>query len=534
MDKTNKQSFVQGAFILMVASLIIKGIGAVYKIPIINLIGEEGNGIFTIAYYIYTFMFIVSTAGLPVAVSKMVAEANALGRPLEVRRIARTALFTFLGVGAFFTLVVWLGVDMFTYFTVSAAKYAILAIAPAIFFTCVISAIRGYFQGMSNMVPTAISQIIEALGKLAFGLVLAIWLDRQGYGLEVVVAGAIGGVTLGTLVSAIYVALCYVWDSRRRRREEPVTQDISEVPSRSVILKRLIKLAIPVTIGASVLSLTNLMDTFVVLGRLQEGCLMTEPEASALYGVYNMAVTLFNIPPALVSGIAISIIPAIAAALALSNRERSVRLTETAFRFTALLTLPCAFGMAMVARPALGLVYYNLPDSVETATPLLWLLCPAMFFVSTATMTNAILQAIGRERAPVKSMLIGGLVKLSTNYILVGIPAINMHGAPIGTTLCYAVITVINVWMIRRAGLKFSLGRALMKPLIAAGAMGLFTWLIGKPLYAMLGQKLGVVVVVGLSALFYLLMLIATKALPKEDILMLPKGEKIAKILRIH
>lgn len=540
MSKNKSQSFVEGAFVMMFASIVVKIIGALFKIPIMNLIDVEGSGIFTVAYNIYTFMFILSTAGLPVAVSKMVAEANALGRQREVKKIARVTLTTFVIIGIFCSLVMIIFANQLALMMSSSASvYAIMAIAPAIFFTCIVSAIRGYFQGLSNMVPTAVSQVIEALGKLVFGLALAYYLSGQGYSIDIVVAGAIGGVTLGTLISAAYVILVRLRDINHQ--QQVADSGGYETQPWSRILKSLIKLTIPITIGASVLGLTNIIDMGVVMSRLQEGCFMTEPEATSLYGIYSMAQTLFGIPPALMSGFGASIIPAIAGALALNNREKSARHIETAFRMMALITLPCAFGMAAIAGPTLRMLYYNI-ERVGEATPLLMLLCPAMFLVSAVTITNAILQAMGRERAPIKSMAVGGAVKLVTNYVLVGIPAINIHGAPIGTIICYGTITVLNIVMIRRAGVNFSLSKAIVKPFASSAIMGVFAWLIYSPLHAMAGalvasskiaMALAVTATVGLAAVLYVLLLVATKALPREDVLMLPKGEKIAKLLRI-
>ncbi len=517
----------------MVASIVVKVIGAVFSIPLTNLYGAEGTAIFNVAYYIYTFMFIVSTAGLPVAVSKMVAEANALGRHKEVRRIASVTFVTFVVVGLFFSGVMIFGIDIFMELAGSRMSYyAVLAIAPTIFFTCIISAIRGYYQGLSNMVPTAVSQVIEAVGKLVFGLGLAYYLTSKGYGLEIVVAGAIGGVTIGTVLSAAYILLVRAKDIRQNKQRLQAQED-GPCRSKQEIFKKLIALTVPITIGASVLSLTNLIDTFMVLNRLQDGVMMTDIEANYLYGAYGMAVKFFNLPQTVIVGVGVSIIPAISSALAKANRLQALKLTESAFRLTGLLAFPCAVGLGVLPNPIMGLLYYNQLEDVAVATPLLTLISPAVFLVAMVTVTNAVLQATGKIKIPVKSMAIGGVVKLATNFILVGMPAINISGAPIGTCLCYGTITVLNIIAIRREGIGFSFSRVFVKPLISSAVMGVFAYLIFPPIAGFVGNNVGILVTIGMAAVVYVLMLVATKALPREDILMLPKGEKIARLLRV-
>ena len=196
--------------------------------------------------------------------------------------------------------------------------------------------------------------------------------------------------------------------------------------------------------------------------------------------------------------------------------------------------MPCAVGLAVLAEPILGLLYFNIPDEVAIAAPLLRIISPAVLMVGLVSVVNALLQGMGRERIPVITMLCGGVVKLVANYIMVGNPAINIHGAPVSTTLCYSTIAILGMIVIHRQGIRISYFRVFGKPLISAAVMGVFAWLAFGPVSALLGAKLGCLVTVGLSAVIYLLMLIATKALPKEDVLMMPKGAKIAKLLRIE
>ena len=191
MSRQKSGSFLGGTFLLMLSGIVVKVIGAFFSIPLANLYGADGNDIFISAYYVYSAMYVISSAGLPVAVSKMVSEARALGRGREVQRIAKVALCTFLILGAALSLTMVLLVDPICTLIGGSCRYAILTVAPTIFFTCVVSAVRGYYQGLSNMVPTAVSQVIEAMGKLVFGLGLAWYLMDAGYTLDIVVANTL-------------------------------------------------------------------------------------------------------------------------------------------------------------------------------------------------------------------------------------------------------------------------------------------------------------------------------------------------------
>ena len=533
MSRQKSGSFLGGTFVLMLSGIVVKVIGAFFSIPLANLYGADGNDIFISAYYVYSAMYVISSAGLPVAVSKMVSEARALGRGREVARIAKVALCTFLIMGTVLSLAMVLLVDPICALIGSSCRYAILTVAPTIFFTCIISAVRGYYQGLSNMVPTAISQIIEAMGKLIFGLGLAWYLMKAGYALDIVVAGAIGGVTLGTVFSALFVIVYAL-----RHREDPPDNGGPCRPG-GVLLGELVRLAIPITVGASVFSVSSLIDTFMVKLRLQEGCLMTDAAAGYTYGAYGFAVKLFNLPLTLVTAIGVSLIPAISSALALRQTDKTRTLTESAFRLTGLLAFPCAVGLAVIPQPILNLLFGSQPEACALAAPLLRLIAPAVFLAGMVSVTNPVLQALGQVNLPLGSMAAGALVKMVCNYGLVGLPEIGIHGAPVGTCLCYLTILTINLWHIRRQKVPFSLVRSFGKPLLCATLMGLFVGLIFEPLANLLGsgrlmEGLAVFFTVGLAAIFYLLLLAATRALPREDVLMLPKGEKLAKMLKLQ
>ncbi len=529
LSKT-KNSFIEGAFILVVANALTKIIGAIFKIPLSNLMGSEGMGLFDVAYGIYTALFVIATAGLPVAISKMVSESRALGRREEASRIVSVALSAFAVFGLAATAVLWFGADLLAAKVGnSGAAPAVRAIAPSLFFVSVMSIIRGYYQGLSDMRPTAISQVLEAVGKLSVGYVAAWLMLKRGLGIEMAAAGAIFGVTCGSALSFLYLVL-KKW---KETRVSPLSSYNGQVASRGTLLKRLIATAIPVTVGASVISLTNLLDMAMVMNRLQD-IGFSEKAATELYGSLGLARNIFNLPQTLIVAVSISIIPAISAAYAKGRYDSARRTTETALRVASLIALPAAAGLFALSGPILKVIYYKRPEDCVTATPLLTVLSIAVIFVAMVSLTNSILQAMGRVRVPVYTMLIGGAVKLTVNYFLIGNPKINILGAPIGTTLCYAVITVLNLIVIGQCGLRLNYFSIYLKAGLASLVMGGFAWIAYPPAAGLLGEKLGVLAVIAAAALVYLVLVIVLRVLPKEDIMLLPKGDKIAKILRIH
>lgn len=536
MSKQRTENFMQGTLILSLASILVKVIGALFTIPLSNLYGADGTAIFTKAYNVYATMYTVSSVGLPVAVAKIVAESNALGRNKEVRQIGKVALVTFLVAGALLSGSMIFGIDIIVEFFGERCRYATLVVAPTVFLTCIVSAFRGYYQGHGNMFPTAISQVIEAMGKLLFGLGLATVLMAKGYALEIVVAGAIGGVTIGTLISAVFMVCRRLLDARRDRRSV-----VEEGPCRSnkAIFKRLMGLAIPITLSTSIMSVTNLIDSGMVVKRLINGCGMLELEAEHLFGVLSMAQKIFNLPQTIIACIGVSVIPAISAALALQQKKKARKLVESGLRLTGLMAFPCAVGLGLMAKPVLQILYYNQLADANAAAPLLQEFSIAVICVAFVSITGSILQSMGKVSIPVRNTFIGGAVKLIANYILVGIPAIGIHGAPIGTILCQGSIAVLNLIAIRRCGIKFSLRRCFLLTGISAVVMGVFVALANPAVAALLGSTgmtgmLGTFGVIGLAAVLYFLMLVVLRALPYEDVLMLPKGAKLAKLLKME
>lgn len=527
-----KKSFVHGAMVLVAANAVVKIIGALYNIPLVNLIGGDGNGYYTVGYEIYAFIYVLSTAGMPVAVSKMVSQSNALGRYGEVTRIFRVTLMAFTVIGLIGACVMFFGAGAFARRANNdLAVYSVMAIAPAVFFAAFVSTFRGYSQGMSDMMPTAISQVIEAVCKLGVGFCLAYYLLRAGQPIYYVSAGAISGVTVGSGIGAVVLCVMHFTSKRNRELRRLAAASVNMRTSRELLVT-LIKIAVPITIGASVMSLTNVIDLFVVMNRLGDIGL-TQEQGNWLFGCYTMSRKLFNLPPSLIFSLSTSIMPVLSAVYAVGDSDAVRRNVESALRICCVFAIPAGIGLAALSRPILSLLYFTKPEEVSVAAPLLTDLGLAVIFVCIVSLTNAMLQAIGLINVPIVTMLIGGAVKLAVNYILVGIPSIGISGAPIGTSACYLVIGVLNLSVLfMNIKVKPRLMTIFVKPAVSGAVMGVTAIAAYNILSAHIGAKMGVLAAMCIAAAVYFLFLMCIRGFVIEDIEMLPKGEKLAAFLK--
>ena len=543
--QTQKQnSFFGGAAILAAGILIVKLIGMFYKIPLINIIGEAGAADFNNAYNIYAVLLTVSTAGLPVAVSKLVSEANALNRRNQVRRTFRLALVLFLTLGLISFLVMFFRADALAgMMNDSKAAAGIRALAPAVVCVGCLAALRGYSQGHSNMAPTSVSQIIEALCKLVVGLGLAFWLVKQGKDPDVAAAGAITGVTVGTVVALIYMVLDFFLS---RGRED--THGTDRPDSAGSILANILKIAVPITLSSSMVGIVTVIDSSLVQGQLQSALNLTEKASRTLYGNYSGALNIYNLPTSLMAAITASVIPAVSAALARRDRRGAARITGSALRITALLSFPMGVGLFVLGTPIIRLLFPSL--NVEVAGPLLSTLGVATPFVCMVLVCNSVLQAHGFINLPVIVMVLGGIVKIVNNYNLVG--AIGIAGAPVGNILCFGLALVLDLVVITRViPTRPRLLPIFVNPAIASAIMGGAAWAVygllprvltaeqvneaGETIRVVsrMGNALGIFLAIAVAGVVYLVLVIALRAISRDDLALMPKGDKLARLLRL-
>ena len=543
--QTQKQnSFFGGAAILAAGILIVKLIGMFYKIPLINIIGEAGAADFNNAYNIYAVLLTVSTAGLPVAVSKLVSEANALDRRNQVRRTFRLALVLFLALGLVSFLVMFFRADALAgMMNDSKAAAGIRALAPAVVCVGCLAALRGYSQGHSNMAPTSVSQIIEALCKLVVGLGLAFWLVKQGKDPDVAAAGAITGVTVGTVVALAYMVLDFLLS---RGREDIRGTDRPD--SAGSILVNILKIAVPITLSSSMVGIVTVIDSSLVQGQLQSALDLTEQASRTLYGNYSGALNIYNLPTSLMAAITASVIPAVSAALARRDRRGAARITGSALRITALLSFPMGVGLFVLGTPIIRLLFPKL--NVAVAGPLLSTLGIATPFVCMVLVCNSVLQAHGFINLPVIVMVLGGIVKIVNNYNLVG--AIGIAGAPVGNILCFGLALVLDLVVITRViPNRPRLLPIFAKPAVASAVMGGAAWAVygllsrilsseqvdqaGQTVRAVsrMGNAVGIFLAIAVAGVVYLVLVIALRAISRDDLALMPKGDKLARLLRL-
>ena len=601
-ENGKKQKFLTGAAILSLSTIIVKVIGMLYKLPLNQIIDSQGFAYFNKAYAIYTVLLVISTTGLPVALSRMVSEAQARGNGRQMQRIFRTALYVYLAIGFLGTGIMmafphWLASDVMS---MPNAWYSIFALGPAVLCICVASACRGFFQGQGDMTPTAVSQVIEALGKLLLGLGLA-WIVKKTTGDLALSSGAsILGISIGAAFSALYVIIKY------RRNRKRVASLGGTALSYGKTTKLLFAIAVPITLGAAGLQIINLIDEIMVTRRLLQAADATAEGASSWMGqmlalaktnmseggtvviwkdvmqaakataggasgwpaqllglaktllsertafvtwrdvqqtavenqsgVYALCQTIFNFPTAFFPCITAAIIPAITAHLTRDDQKNVRLVQDSSLRLTGLIAMPCAVGLLVLAEPIMALLGRYGDSRVQMAAWLLALLAPTVLINGVTTVTTAIMQAHNRPWLPMINMLIGGIVKVVVNFILVGNPAIGILGAPIGTLSCFLVYMILNVFTMRRIMEEPpKLLPKLWKSALAAIAMGAVAYfgylLISRFIASVAVACLGAI---GAAAIVYLLLVILLKAITYEDCLLLPKGEKIAKILKIQ
>lgn len=521
------KSFIKGAAILAISGILCKLIGALYRIPLGNVIGTGGMGNYQIAYPVYSLLLVISSAGIPVAVSKMVAERLAKGDPAGAHYIFHVALRFLVVIGVGMSILLFVCADPLSrWLGLPSSRLCIQMVAPSIFFVAVVSAYRGYYQGMQMMAPTAISQVIEQLAKLAAGLALANLL--MPYGEEYGAAGAILGVTVSELVGLISMMIYYA--AKRQRLVPP--KDMRGQTGFKQTLETMVRIALPVTVGACVSPLVGAIDSAVVM-RVLTGIGYSQVEASSHFGLLSGFVNpLINMPAVFSASIAISLVPAITAARASGRRALVHYQTSFGVRLSILLGLPFSVGLYLFAGPILSMLYPNLGEQLPLAIELLRMMSIGVLFLSVVQVTTGILQGMGRTVIPVLNLLFGAAIKVFLGIALIAIPSINIKGAAIGTLACFGLTAVLNCSAIFGiSGMKFSWPDYIFRPCIATGGMAVAAAL-AYHWSSRWGEGKALLTAVLAALLVYGILLLVIGAVREEDMRYLPGGDRAAGILR--
>ncbi|MBQ5969176.1 MAG: polysaccharide biosynthesis protein [Clostridia bacterium] len=580
MENRKKQNFLTGAGVLAIATILVKIIGILYKFPLVRLISTEGYAYFQGAYEIYNPLYAISMAGLPIAVSKLVSQNVQAGRMRDAQNIFRVSRRLFLTVGAVGTVLLLSIAVPYSLFVHSSMNYiSILVVAPCILFCCQMSSFRGYYEGLKNMTPTGVSQVIEAVIKLVVGLAATyVFVNRcetyydthnidgflHFFGVDVYnhnqflaaiypysAAVAISGVTLGSMAGLLFLFLHNKRKGFGFTREELVNSPPPQ--SDRTLRNQIIRIAAPVALTSVILNLSNIIDAVTIRRRLADvvetslatikglygECFLASGTLDSsinqyLYGAHGTVLNLRNLIPTITLTLGISAIPVLSAAWQRKDHREIKTTIESALRICMTIALPAGLGMAALAEPILRLLYPSEAHSLPITVPLLLMYGPFVFLFSTTSPVTNMLQAVGRMDVPIKSIIVGSVLKVGLNYVLVGIPRVNIHGAPISTALMYAVMLAINLTMLLRVTkVKINFVSVFLKPFIAAAVCGGTAW---GSYYAMthvlsLNAKLSTLAAIVVGGGFYVVVLLFVKGIAKDDVEMLPKGEKIAKAL---
>lgn len=546
---TNNKSFVKGAAVLGVAGLLVKILGAVFRIPLGNMVSESAMAYYQPAYYIYTFLLVISTSGIPTAISRMVSEHIVVEDYRGAHRVFKVSAYLMTGIGLVSFVFLFFGAG-----AVSAAmntpnaKYPMMVIAPSLLLVPIMTAYRGYFQGMQNMKPTAVSQVIEQVCRVGFGLALAYMLYRSAAtvlpwaGADAETArdvkgamGAISGATFGSIGGLLIVALIYFLSRKAihyRMRVHPETT----YESTGSLLKQILIIAIPITIGAAVMPIMNMVEVPIINHRLLDAG-YSAAEADVLYGMLSgYVMSLINLPQVLTQALAMSLVPMIASVYTEGDRAALTQNTVLGTRLALMVGFPCAFGLAVLSRPIMLLLYPTKPQVTENSATCLAILAFGVIFLSLVQTLAAILQGVGKQMVPVINLGIAILIKIVVTYVLVGQPALNIKGAAIGTLVAYMATAVLDILAIKKyMGVSFPAGLCYVRPCIAAAVMGGFAYLVYKGLTLMLGtglmaNALSTLLAIALGACFYGVLLIVTKSCTREDLAHMPKGASLVRL----
>lgn len=569
------QSFLKGAMVLGSSMIIVRLMGMVYKILLSGMYGGVGTGLFNAAYALYNPLFMLSTAGFPIAISRMVSENVTKKRFRDVRQIQKISvpLFVAAGLGCFIVMIA----GSFIYVKMINAGdtiFALLCLSPTIFFGCLMSIYRGYFEGMRNMTPTAVSEIIEAACKLFVGFSASYvtmklcmkQFSNTGFvmGIEchteaeahaaavpLAIGAAITGISLGSMAGFLFLFIKF-----KRSGDGISYEDLRNSPpprKNSELRRTMVRTAVPIGLGAIIMSISDMVDSTLVQMRINN-IMETDPGALLnvygslipdevyyggnthiyLYGCYGMALTLMMLVTAVTQVFGTTALPSVTAAYTSGNKTKLKESMETVLRVTVLVTIPSGIGLSVLAEPLLSLIYNSpsVANEVEIGSKVLMIMGISVIFIAISTPLCSMLQAVGRMDVPLKLFSVGMIIKIVVNYILVGIPEINIQGANVGSMVCYSFVTVAALFILcRQTKIVPDFVSIFVKPLFASVVCGAAAYFSEIIFDIVLPQRISTILAVLMAIIVYAVTLLLIKAIRRDDLMQMPKGNKIVKVL---
>lgn len=533
-----KKSLLRGAAVMAVAGIVVKILGAVFRIPLANFIGSVGMANYSPAYSLYSFLLVFATAGLPVAISKMVSERYAVGQFREAERVFRLsrALMMIMGIIGF--LILFFFSDLIAdLINIPGSALSMRATSVALLLVPIMSSYRGYFQGMQEMAPTAISEVAEQTFRVCFGLALAWILMGSEYGMlgftpeQRGAAGGCFGASAGSIGGLAVMLIVYVI-SRKNIKRRIRNDRTTERESARAILKKIAVIAIPITIGAAIMPIVNLIDAGIVQTRLLSSG-WDEVAAESLYGqLTGFASPITQFPQVFMTAIVMSLVPMVSAANRVGNKKELHSHISLGLRMTTIIAFPAAIGMFVLSEPILTLLYSSQKASAVGAAPCLQIFSIGFVFLAIITTMTGTLQGIGKQHLPVINLFIGVVVKFIVTWTLTAVPSVNVKGAAIGSAAAYLIAMILDLIAVKKySGVRFSLSLTVLKPLISAVVMGVIVVLGYKGLYAVTSSNgLSTLVAILVGVVVYGLMVLRTKTILREEMMNISMGRKLVSI----
>ena len=530
MGKTEKKSFVKGAAILGIAGLLCKIIGALFRIPLRNLMGVAGMTYYSTVYPYYSWLLVVSSSGLPTAISKLVSERVTLGDYAGAKRVFRKSLLLLTVIGLVTTALMFFGADALAQVTnCPGAEKSFRALAPALFFVSVMCAYRGYLQGLQQMTGTAMSQLTEQAGKLIISLLLVRILLPRGY--DVAAMGALLGITASEILALIVIFLFYLL----HQKTDPgfrSAKDLVEERGNDHTIRDILVIAIPVTIGASIMPLTGIVDTLLIKNiMLSTG--FSREYADMCFAVFRTDVsTIINMPAVLTVALAMSLVPAISAACTRNDRIGVQRVSRMGLKLALIVGLPCAVGLYVIGGQVIEFLFKVTPEELTIGTALMKSSAVGIIFLSLVQTMTGCLQGCGRQLIPVINLGAGAVVKIVVMAVLRFDPALNIQGASISTVACYAVAGILDlVYLIRLTGMRVSIWDCFGKPIVASLAMGGTVYFAGAFLKNHVGSTVATLGSVAVGVVIYGALVIALRMFSTEELAFIPGGARLRGLL---
>jgi len=522
------KNFIKGTVILSAAGLISKLMGFVYRVVLTRIIGAEGIALYQLVYPIYTTLLVISRSGIPVSLAKLIADRFAKNKIKSAYNIFRTGRYLSIFVGFAFSLLMFALARPLVNFLQwdERSLYAVLAISPAIFIVSIMATYRGFFQGLHNMFPTALSQVLEQLIRMITMISLVYFL--MPFGLEYAAAGATFGAVTGSIAGLLL--LIFIYYKKQNKIWSGIKIDNVEYLDFINNTKEIILLGLPITIGALVQPLMNLVDAAIVPQRLLSAGFSSNQVLDLFGQLSGVAMVLVNFPTIITVSLAASLVPSISEAFALKRADLIARRTRKALKLTVLIGFPSSVGLFILARP-LTSVIFNVPAGAVPLKIVSW----GVIFITIQQTSSAIIHGLGKPKIPARNLLIGAVVNAFINYTLTGLPEYGIKGAALGTVIGFAVAALLNVISLKKyTSFKINYLTLLFKPILSVLFMGWWTNFIFNYLLNFINLvSINIFITVFSSVIIYLLILLILKEINYDDIILIPGiGKNIANLLK--